>query len=133
MYLAGPITGCTRAEVVDWREEVARSVPVECISPLRGKHLPDRFGTYYKGQDEMKHCLSGPRGILSRDYWDVHRCDILFANGTSTGTIMEIAWAYTRRIPIVCVLDQEHPMLMEAITHRVKDLQQGIEVVKRLV
>lgn len=145
MYLAGPISGCSYDECTDWRDSVEFLLhgEVMCYSPMRAKkHLEGvkQIGRSYDGADGMKQLLSGARGIMSRDYWDCHRCDILFVNlkGAETisiGTMMELAWGYQRRIPVICALDElhEHPMVTEAITHRVTDYHQGVEIVRTLI
>lgn len=137
-YLAGPITGCTFDECVDWREDVCEMLPaeIEGMSPMRGKD-------YLEGSDSIDASyenivLSSARGIMTRDYNDCCRCDIVIMNflgaeKVSIGTVMETAWAYSNNIPIVAVIEKEgnphdHPMMCEAFGFRVENLQQAVDI-----
>jgi nucleoside 2-deoxyribosyltransferase len=145
MYLAGPITGCSYAGCTDWRDYVTNQLApeIECLSPMRAKkYLEGHENIFkcYEGSDWFKHAMSSQRGIMSRDFWDCNRCDILFVNFegasiVSIGTCMEIAWCYQRKIPIVCVLDKlhDHAMIKEAITHPAPSVEQAIDIVRALV
>lgn len=145
MYLAGPITGCTYGETTDWRKYLTYHLAneVDCLSPMRAKDYLDNDAVIlkcYDGGNAFKNIMSSSRGIMSRDYWDCHRCDLLFVNleGTkqvSIGTVMEIAWGFERRIPIVALLDKahDHAMIREAVTHRCSDLEQAVQVVRALI
>jgi len=143
VYLAGPITGLSHDDAVDWRDEVIRQLPVEIegLSPLRGK-------TYLAGVESIAHSypdlpLSSPRGIMTRDFNDVRRCDALLVNflGTKTvsiGTVMEVAWAFAFRIPVIAVMEpsgnlHEHPMIAEAIGFRVASLDEAVDILEVLL
>lgn len=144
MYLAGPITGESYAGCTSWRDYVTEQLKdvVECLSPMRAKtYLEGHENLFkaYSGTDWFKRAMSGPRGIMSRDYWDCQRCDLLFVNfagakQVSIGTCMEIAWCYTKK-PIVCVMDDihDHAMIMEAVTHPMSDIDHAIQVVRALL
>src|SRR4051812_12682585 len=100
VYLAGPITGLSFDNAVNWREEFIAKLPSEIVglSPLRGKD-------YLEGEPSIAACyenaglvLSCERGITTRDYNDVKRSDVIVVNllgaqKVSIGTVMEIAWA----------------------------------------
>jgi len=80
------------------------------------------------------------RGIMTRDFNDVKRCDALLVNmlgleKPSLGTIMELAWAYALQIPAVVAIEatgnvhDNHPMLHEAMPFRVETLDEAIHSV----
>lgn len=143
VYLAGPIAGLTFEDADEWRRtamfRLARH-DIAGISPLRGK-------TYLRALGELSaQCaaegevslLSKPRSVMARDYYDCTTCDVLLANligapRVSIGTMMELAWAYHARIPIVCAMEpgnlHEHAMVGEAIDFRVDSLDKAIALV----
>ncbi len=161
IYLAGPIAGLDYAGATSWREYVkhrishtffstfskatAVSNPIEVLSPMRGKnHLSD-VKEFSSNGDEYKPfgVLSSNRGIITRDRWDTMRCDVLLVNllgakKVSIGTVMEIAWADSKRTPIVCAMEEsgnphEHGMVTEAIGFRVETLDEAINIVKGIL
>jgi nucleoside 2-deoxyribosyltransferase len=148
VYLAGPITGLSFGACTDWREFASRELAgsgIKGLSPMRAKeylaHLDKISGT----GEEYVHLgvFSTPRAVMTRDHFDATRCDVLLANlagakQVSTGTVMEIAWAFTHKIPIVCVIEDEgnphaHMMIHEAIGFRVKTLEEAVHVVKAIL
>lgn len=76
---------------------------------------------------------------MTRDFYDCTTCDILLVNllgakSVSIGTVMEIAWAYQKRTPIVLAIESEgniheHLMIDEARGFRVPTLQEALDVV----
>jgi nucleoside 2-deoxyribosyltransferase len=88
------------------------------------------------------HPLTSQRGVMTRDHNDCTRADLLFVNllGTqkvSIGTSMEMAWAWEKRIPIVCLMEKDnchqHIMLREAIDYQLEDIDSGIDIVKAIL
>jgi hypothetical protein len=70
-----------------------------------GSRIKKRFKDAYP-----EHLLSTPQGTITRDRYDVARCDALFVNflnseAVSIGTIMEMAWADAWRIPIILAME----------------------------
>lgn len=142
VYLAGPITGLAYDNAVDWRAYVIDRFPKNIIgvSPLRGKE-------YLSKEKDLKwhypeHPLSTEDGIMTRDFFDVGRADALLVNflgatRVSIGTVMEIAWAHMYRKPVVVVMEEDnlhqHPMLRKASSLIVPSLDDGIELIDRLV
>jgi nucleoside 2-deoxyribosyltransferase len=140
IYLAGPISGCSYDGCTSWREAFKTHMPdsVQCLSPMRGKDYLDQEqvidGSY------PNHVLSCSRGIMTRDYFDCTRADIVVVNllgapRVSIGTVMEIAWAYTRHTPTIVMMEKEanvheHPMIAEAIGFRVETMEQAAHVAK---
>lgn len=124
--------GCSFKEMNEWRVYAAEkldSYSVKCINPARSftaSSVPSETSKW----------------INRRDYNDCVRAQVVLVNligmkHLSIGTIMEIAWAYQKQIPIVCVCEakgpQDHPMLKDSITHEVLTLDEGIAAVKELL
>jgi nucleoside 2-deoxyribosyltransferase len=144
VYLAGPVTGLSYAQVTTWRTEAKRRLApdVECADPLRGtEHL--RHETKIK-TTYTEHPFTTRRGIMMRDYFDVCRSTALLVNmldapDVSKGTIMELAWAYHLRKPVVMVTEPEgnlhdgHPMLLETYDFRVPTIDAGIDFARTIV
>jgi nucleoside 2-deoxyribosyltransferase len=140
VYLAGPITGLTYDGCTDWRDAVAlqlNSSKIECLSPLRGKaFLKDEKCIT---ESDYPNPIATSKGITRRDMFDTTRASCVFVNmlGTkrvSIGTVMEIAWAYNKQIPLVLVMEKgnmhEHAMILEAATYIVGTLEEGAKLVK---
>jgi len=141
-YLAGPITGCTYEGCTNWREAFKTHMPdgVQCLSPMRGKDYLEQEqvidGSY------PAEVLSCSRGIMTRDFFDCNRADVVVVNllgatRVSIGTVMEIAWAYQRHTPTIVIMERdstvnvhEHPMIAEATGFRVETMEQAAHVAK---
>lgn len=149
VYLAGPITGLTFNGAQDWRTEARNTLAQYNIfgaSPLRGKEYLRALVKPISGTgEEYAHlgCMSTPRGVMTRDRYDATTCDVLLVNllgstKVSIGTVMEIAMADVKRIPIVCVMEEtgnphEHMMIAEAIGFRVTTLDEALHVVVKIL
>lgn len=132
VYLSGPMGGCSFAEMTTWRKYVAsklESKTLTCTDPTRSftKNGPP---------------AETDKWINRRDYQDCTqaRCVLVNFLGMKTisiGTVMEIAWAYQKQIPIVCVCEpdgpQNHPMLKDSIVFEAATLDEGIAAVKELL
>jgi nucleoside 2-deoxyribosyltransferase len=141
VYLAGPVTGLSYAQVTTWRTEAKRRLApnVECADPMRGtEHL--RHETKIK-TTYTDHPFTTRRGIMMRDYFDVCRSTALLVNmldapEVSKGTIMELAWAFHLRKPVIVIMEphgnlhDHHPMLLETYDFRVPTLDEGIETAR---
>lgn len=151
IYLAGPITGCTYQGCTSWREAFKemlakamagpdwRPEEVRCLSPMRAKDYLDQVGIINKDYPSVEFGpLSCSRGIMTRDFFDCCRANILVTNllgasVVSIGTVMEIAWAYQNNTPNIVIMEpdnknlHEHPMIWEAIGFRVESLQQAAD------
>lgn len=149
VYLAGPISGLSYDECVNWREEAKAALAkygIRGFSPMRHKG-------YLSAEAKIEHdyparVMSCQKGIMTRDHYDVISSDAILVNllgctpeGTNrvtVGTVMELAWAWDRRIPVVAVMEKEgnlhdHPMVREAIGFRVETVAEGIGVVKSIL
>lgn len=142
-YLAGPITGLGFKESESWRDWFISKLPSEIqgLSPLRGK-------TYLKDEKCIAAsypdiALSCDRGIMTRDYNDVKRADVLVVNllgvsKVSIGTVMEIAWARAFQLPVIVIIEKEgnvhdHPMIRECCGFRVSTLEEAVNLTKVLL
>ena len=143
VYAAGPITGTSYSEATDWRFRVKESLApdIDCFSPLRGKsYLMNETSIADSYEDSI---LSSQRKIFARDSFDCLRCDALFVNllgaeRVSIGTVMEIAWMWGYRKPIVLVMEKDgnlhnHAMIREACPFQVDDLDTGIALMRSLL
>ena len=146
-YLAGPITGLSYGDATDWRkycidrfDKKVFGSRIIGLSPLRCKNYLLQEKVLAQHYDE--YILSTAKGITTRDRWDCMRCDVVLANflgakTVSIGTVMEIAWADSQRIPVVCVMEDgnihQHAMLKEVSGFIVDDLDKGIDVVSALL
>lgn len=143
VYLAGPITGLHFTGAQGWRQHAMEELAqhgIRGLTPLRGKEYLASLASISGHGREYEHMgvLSTPRAVMTRDHFDATRCDVLLANllgaeRVSIGTVMEIAWAHTHHIPVVCAIDDEsnphwHMMVLEAIGFRVPDMRAAIDV-----
>jgi nucleoside 2-deoxyribosyltransferase len=153
VYLAGPITGLTYDEAIDWRggvEKVLRDYGVHPLSPLRGKDYLRPLGVLDDAGDMEKSAyamnedwpLSTPKGITVRDRNDVRTCDavlvnLLGAERVSVGTVIEIAWADAYRVPSVIAMEKDNPhrhaMINEVAGLIVPDLDMAVRCVLTIV
>lgn len=172
VYLAGPITGSNWNESEDWCDALKRrarkitivdtdggmkvkvAYPFEHVkfySPLRGKDYLKNVDTIKDSYDE--HKFSTGKSIMLRDHYDVQTADAVIVNligatRVSIGTVMEIAWAYAYRKPVICIIEEpekqeigfaassgnihEHAMLNEAIWWRAKNIDEALDALNRL-
>lgn len=145
VYLAGPITGTSYEECTNWRDSIKYALEdldlgIECYSPMRGK-------AYLSKEDEISDSyndftMSSITGINIRDYNDVITSGVVLVNllnskKVSIGTVMEIAWARMKQIPIVIIMEKEgnihdHGMLTYNCI-RVTSLDEAYECVCQLL
>ena len=143
VYLAGPISGCDYLEATDWRdyvEDALNSSEVKCLNPMRNKEmLEEETSMSPLGYD---HPLTTQRGVMTRDHNDCIHADLVFVNllgpkRVSIGTVMELAWAWEKRIPIVCLMEKDnchqHIMLRETMDYPLEDVDSGIEIAKAIL
>lgn len=141
IYLAGPISGCEFDECTDWRYQFTCLIPrsIQCLSPMRGKEFLKAHGTIEGDYPELGP-LATSRGIITRDFFDCTRSDIVLVNflnsgnRVSIGTCMEVAWAYMARKPLIMISEEanvhNHPMMAEATGYRVKTIQEAADICK---
>jgi len=115
IYLAGPITGLTFDDADEWRIQARTELAkhgIDGLSPLRGKSYLRMLGELSPEcvKEGSAGILSTPRAIMTRDFYDATTCDVLLVNllgatHISTGTVMELAWAYQKRTPTVVIME----------------------------
>lgn len=147
VYLAGPITGLDYKGTTEWREAVhaeLSSLGILAYSPMRGKKFLSHVESFDKNCDGYgsKNALATNKGILTRDRWDATTCDVLLVNflgaeRVSIGTVMEIAWADSNRIPIVIAMEEDnihqHGMIVEAAGYIVPTMDEALEIVEAIL
>lgn len=145
VYLAGGIAGLAGAEATHWRLIASARLldrDIESLNPMRAKpalsQQPRIATDFHEYADRGAFFTS--RGIMTRDFNDVKRCDALLVNllgldKPSLGTIMELAWAYALQKPAVVAIEKSgnphdnHPMIFEATPFRVDTLDEAIDAV----
>jgi len=143
VFLSGPISGLTYDGSEAWREEFEALVGPEitCLSPLRAKHFLRPHGAIEQSYGEVS-TLSSDRGIMTRDHYDCARADLVVCNlsgvnRVSIGTVMEVAWAFAYRKPLVMIMEpgsvHDHPMIREAISFRAKDVAEAAALVRAIL
>jgi nucleoside 2-deoxyribosyltransferase len=93
IYLAGPINGCTDEECKDWREDSKKYFGEEnTLDPMRRD---------YRGRE-----LENVKEIVEGDKADIDQATIVLVNHPkpSTGTDMEIMYAFNRKKKIIAVV-----------------------------
>ena len=144
IYLAGPITGCEYDECNNWRNHFKTLMPksIQCLSPMRGE---DFFTIKRAANDSYGNHgpLATERGIMTRDFFDCTRSDLVIANLLDTkivsiGTCMEIAWAYMNKTPLIVIMEEkgnlhDHPMIREATGFRVTTLEDAAGIVQTVL
>lgn len=153
VYLAGPITGLSYEGSTDWRAHAYQALNrmsygrIETLSPMRHKEYLRGTGPILDTYENT--VLSSQRGIFYRDKLDCTRADLVLVNmlgatRVSIGTVMEIAWANARDIPIVLVMEDEgalngesniheHSMLREACGFRIASLSEAYRTVAKIL
>lgn len=143
VYLCGPITGLSYEGATDWRGKFRQFVSpaITLLSPMRGKDYLVKETSIAHSYEDIP--LSSARGIITRDYFDCKRCDLLVANllgakTVSIGSVMEIAWAKAFQIPVVVIMEKngnlhDHPMINESTGFRVESLEAAAHVVNVLL
>jgi hypothetical protein len=135
LFLAGPLTGISYGDALDWRKYVESKLPSDVIafSALRGKEYVAKEAVLKDSYPE--HLLSTPQGTITRDRYDVSRCDALLVNflkadRVSIGTIMEMAWADAWRIPIILAMEKgnihDHAFVRQVAGFIAGDLDEAI-------
>lgn len=152
VYLAGPIKGLNYDEATTWREAAKKcfkEVNIDAMSPMRAKgYLKSEFDVGHKidsGLKDQYHSfpLSTSKAIICRDHMDCTKSNaiivyLLGAKAVSIGTVMEVAWGYEARVPMILVMEKqgnvhEHCMITEACNFRVESLDEAIHVVKGIL
>ena len=143
VYLAGPISFQKYEGCNGWREYARRELQkygAIGVSPMRAKEYLNH-GRIIVGSDN--NVMSNDQGITARDRYDVMSCDIMLANflgakEVSKGTMIEYGWADAFRKPIITIIEKEgnvhdHPIVRELTGFRVESLEEGLDVVRKIL
>ena len=146
VYLAGPISGLNFNESTWWRQTIAKELKdeIECFSPMRYKSYLADGGIIRDHYDQATTSpLSTQKGIMTRDFFDCQRADLIIANlldsrKVSIGTCMEMAWAFAKHTPVIAIMEEEgnphdHAMIRETIGFRVTTVEEAIELAKAIL
>ena len=132
VYLAGPIAGCSKVEINQWRQKCYTGFNdfIVGVNPYRAEREAD--------DPEAR------KRIVMKNYMDTKSCDLVFAylpkeinaRRHSYGTTFEIAWGYSLQKPVVIVSDDEfvhkHPLLDVAGAH-FTELEEAIDYINILL
>ena len=138
VYLAGPIAGLTYEEATKWRTDIAvRLRPHGCFDPLQGV---SPWEGRLAGSTLEQSSLTTPRGIVASDFFFTTRARVLLADFStavrpSFGTVIECAWAWQARNPVVAILDSihDHTMLRELCDFVVSDPDEAEFTIRKLL
>jgi nucleoside 2-deoxyribosyltransferase len=149
VYLAGPITGASYGTCTNWRKEVKDQLDDMSKGIIKG-YSPMRSKEYLADQNEIKDfypdtlsVMSTQRGITARDRYDCMSSDVVFVNmlgaeRVSIGTVLEMAWADSKGIPIVLVMEEtgnfhDHSMIREIAPFTVRTLEEAVLLTTRIL
>jgi len=143
VYLAGSMTNSSIQAATEWRSFAALELQkygIKAYSPTRGKKFDPTKPISLDSEKEMGGPENTNKAINMRDYLDCIKADAILAfldvttPYPSGGTIIEFAWAWHLRIPIIAAVPDNtyytnHPMISELITYRVDTIDEGIKIV----
>lgn len=144
VYLAGPVTDCSKYEANGWRHNVAAELAaygITAISPLRCE--PPMADDKYGPSADPK--FGTARAIGSKNLFDVRNCDMMLAylplppegRHQSWGTIVELAWAFALGKPAIVVSDdpavQAHPIIDACAGWMLGTLSEGVDTLVGLL
>ena len=145
VYLAGYINNEVIDSCIAWRKKLrgyyhnykGQVYPIIFFDPLNGE-LNEQLN------NEGLETLMPPKLIMLRDYISVvKKCDVVVANMDTFGrdrcpfgTVMEVAWAWEHHKPVIVIDEMPdtespwalHPMFKTATSHRVKNVEELIEL-----
>lgn len=103
VYLAGAIGGLNWETASQWRNgarEYLARYDIQCLNPLDGKEDLSQLSGLERQQQ------FNPQELILRDLRDIGRSDVVLvelvhADVTYVGTLMEIMYAWEQKIPII--------------------------------
>ena len=139
VYLAGYINEKKIEECFAWRKQVRdyydnwkgkEKYPITWLDPMNGE-----FGTITAGG--LKCVLPG-KALVHRDYNSVKSADLIIANLDTfgetrplTGTIYELAWAWSMEKPVIVITDEDnykfHPFIVDTASIIVPTVEKMLE------
>jgi len=148
VYLCGPISGLEyNAARLSWRNEVSNALNdsnIDALSPMRFKSYLEAEKDLASGNDYAGvNVLSTARGIVARDRYDTQRCDVVLCNllgskKVSIGSMIELGWCDSMRIPLVMIMENEgnihdHAMVRELADFIVPTVDEAVEVIRAIL
>lgn len=148
IYLAGPISGQTNHEVIDYFENTAfelRRAGFETLSPMSAKGVFRTEETHVYKSRGYQYPIATDHAIYTRDMWMVKMCDVLYANLTfrdgkdmiSLGTVHEMAWASLLGKHVIVSMGEnnphEHAFILEDASSLFPTHEEAIEYLKKLI
>jgi len=138
-YLAGYINEKKLEECYAWRKQVREyydgwkgkeRYPIEWLDPMNGE-----IGTITK---EGLACKLPGKALVHRDYNSVKVADLIIANLDTfgetrplTGTIYELAWAWSMEKPVIVITDEDnykfHPFIVDTASIIVPTVEKMLE------
>jgi nucleoside 2-deoxyribosyltransferase len=115
IYIAGPITGMTGEEVINYFNDTAEKLEQLGYGVLHPMTAKGYFRTEKKFKAEgYTFPQSTNRAIVGRDHWMVSQCDILWLNllnakAVTIGGVSELAWAYHMRKHTLVTMSIDDP------------------------
>ncbi len=140
IYLAGPMSGCSKAEAMDWRYWVQNYLGSK---PNVRANIPG----IAEGIDSVaRHTILDEAALkqVNLSMFDmalVNRSDVVIANlsyatRVSIGTVCEISWAYNSHKPVILIPDTKfhtHPILLNQATAVVYSIEDAVAMALNLV
>lgn len=156
IYGCGTMIGLTPEQYESWRDEALDLFDAyssdryifDFLFPARGEeHLSGKKLEAFIGREEQdKTPLNNDRSVFLRDRWDVHRADLLLCNlcgatknEQSTGSKMEMAWAYDVETPVILIIEpdrsnpHEHLFIKCASIARVATVAEAVRLAVELL
>ena len=147
VYLAGSLTGCKTSTALDWRQHAINRLSkygIHVYSPTRGKSFDPTKPIEIDGETKLGGPENTAQAINMRDYLDTINANALLVfldmstPMPSMGTCAEMAWAWDRRIPVICCVPADsvymrHPMISQFITFRVDSVDEGVDIVTSIL
>jgi len=138
VYLAGYINDKKIEECFAWRKQIrdhyehwkGEKYPIDWLDPMNGE-----FGTITKSGLQ---CVLPGKALVHRDYNSVKVSDLIIANLDTfgetrplTGTIYELAWAWSMEKPVIVITDEDnykfHPFIVDSASVIVSSIEELLE------
>ncbi len=142
IYLGGSMAGLSYSAALCWRRHLTGEVIdfADCLDPMRGKEYLKNDRTI--SDKPYGTLMSTARAITTRDRNDVlKRADaVVFnfrgCNIVSIGSMIELGWADSKRIPIIVIMEEnnihQHLMLQECANWIVEIESEAVDILKKL-
>ena len=139
VYLAGGISGLTKEEASQWRNEATdflRTYNIRTFDPMLTDHVHDPGGVPYDTDYSKPRCSNE---IFGEDITLINKSCVLFARldtAKSIGTPWELGFAWAKGLNIVLVVNQElyhHPFIQGTTPYLYTDWEKALLQVPSVV